>query len=188
MLKHHAGGVHHIGLATLDMDETLDFYTRKLGFEVAWCDIIEAPKGGKIKHAFVDTGDGTLFAFMCPEKFPGVPEEFSTDINKAQNLPNMLYHHAFGTESVEALEAKREELISKGIEVTAVMDHGWCKSIYFRDPNGLQLEYCVSTREFTDDDKIMKHRHQPGVEAKSPDDLKLFQRMLGSSGNPAPAK
>ena len=80
-------GVHHVGLATLDIDTTIEFYTRKLGWSVAWCDVIEPPDGGRIRHAFLDTGDGTLVAFMCPERVPGIPAEFKTDINSAQNLP-----------------------------------------------------------------------------------------------------
>ena len=73
-------GVYHVGLATLDIDTTIDFYTKKLGSAVAWCDVIEPPDGGRIRHAFLDTGDGTLVAFMCPERVPGIPAEFKTDM------------------------------------------------------------------------------------------------------------
>ena len=45
-------GVHHLGLATLDIDRTVEFYTTKLGWTVAWCDILEPSEGGKIKHVF----------------------------------------------------------------------------------------------------------------------------------------
>ena len=63
-------GVHHLGLATLDIDRTVDFYTRILGWKVSWCDILEPPEGGRIKHVFMDTGDGTLVAFIqYAEKF-----------------------------------------------------------------------------------------------------------------------
>ena len=33
------------------------------------------------------------------------------------------------------------------------IDHGWCTSIYADDPNGITVEFCTSTREFTDDDR-----------------------------------
>ena len=33
-------GVHHLGLATLDIDRTIDFYTQKLGWEIAWADVM----------------------------------------------------------------------------------------------------------------------------------------------------
>ena len=159
-------GVHHVGLATLDIDRTIEFYTKKMGWEIGWCDIIETPEGGKIKHVFFDTGDGTFFAFMSPEKVPGIPTEFATDINSAQNLPGAFYHYALYIDSVAALEARQKELRDRGVEVTEVVDHEWCQSIYFRDPNGLLLEYCVTTRKFTAEDKIMQHHDQPGAVVK----------------------
>jgi catechol 2,3-dioxygenase-like lactoylglutathione lyase family enzyme len=174
-------GVHHLGLATLDIDRTIDFYTRILGWKVAWCDVLEPQEGGRIRHAFMDTGDGTLIAFMCPEKVPGIPQEFKTDINSAQNLPPAFYHFAFNCNSVDELQAKREELVNKGVDVTPVVDHEWCRSIYFNDPNGLLLEFCATVRAFNDDDKIMKHRVQPGPMVKDPADAKkVFAKLLGT--------
>ena len=178
-------GVHHLGLATLDMDRTIDFYTKTLGWKVAWCDVLEPPEGGRIKHAFLDTGDGTLVAFMCPEKVPGVPQEFKTDISSAQNLPQAFYHFAFECDSVAALEARRDDLAKKGIDVTPVVDHEWCRSIYFKHPNGLLLEYCVSVREFNEEDKIMRHRPQPGRMVKDPAEIKQVRAML--MGRQAPS-
>ena len=39
-----------------------------------------------------------------------------------------------------------------GVDVMEV-DHGWCTSIYARDPNGIMVEFCTSTRELTADDR-----------------------------------
>ncbi len=178
-------GVHHLGLATLDLDRTIEFYTNKLGFKLAWCDIIEPPEGGRIKHAFIDTGDGSMVAFMCPEKVPGIPGEWSTDINSAQGLPGAFYHFAFHSDDVQALEARREELIGRGVDVTPVVDHEWCRSIYFRDPNGLLLEYCATVRAFTEEDKQMKHHDQPGVMVKDPEERKkVFKMLMGPASKP----
>jgi hypothetical protein len=44
------------------------------------------------------------------------------------------------------LHAKRADLIAKGVKVTPIVDHEWVLSIYFKDPNGLLLEYAVQTR------------------------------------------
>ena len=33
------------------------------------------------------------------------------------------------------------------------IDHGWCTSIYADDPNGITVEFCVTTREFTEEDR-----------------------------------
>jgi hypothetical protein len=32
------------------------------------------------------------------------------------------------------------------------IDHGWCHSIYSNDPNGTLVEFCCTTREFTEAD------------------------------------
>src|SRR5215470_16961265 len=170
-------GVHHLGLATLDIDRTIEFYTKKLGWEVAWADIIETGKEGKIKHVFLNTGDGSLVAFMCPDKVPGIPREWATDINSAQGLPGAFYHFALYCPTVEALAKKREELLGRGVDVTAILDHEWCHSIYFRDPNGLLLEYCATVRPFTAEDKIMKHHDQPGFMTKDPAALKHANKI-----------
>jgi catechol 2,3-dioxygenase-like lactoylglutathione lyase family enzyme len=177
-------GIHHVGLATLDINRTIEFYTKKLGWEVAWCDVLEPAQGGKIKHVFLDTGDGTFFAFMSPEKVPGLPEEFATDINSAQRLPSAFYHFALWCDNLHELEKKREQLVSRGVDVTPIVDHEWCRSIYLKDPNGLLLEYCATTRKFTDEDKVMRHHEQPGPMVEDPADAKKVYEMLMSMAPP----
>jgi catechol 2,3-dioxygenase-like lactoylglutathione lyase family enzyme len=180
-------GVHHVGLATLDIDRTIEFYTKKVGWEIGWCDIIETPGDGRIKHVFFDTGDGTFFAFMCPERVPGIPTEFATDINSAQGLPPSFYHFALWCDDLADLEARRETLLSRGVDVTPIVDHEWCRSIYFKDPNGLLLEYCATVRKFNDDDKIMRHHDQPGPVVTDPKDReKVFQMLMGTPAKSRP--
>ena len=65
---------------------------------------------------------------------------------QAQQVRRRWRAHAFDAGPVEELHAKRAELIAKGIKVTAIVDHEWVLSIYFKDPNGLLLEYAVQTR------------------------------------------
>jgi len=36
--------------------------------------------------------------------------------------------------------AFRDHLKSNGVKVTPLIDHEFCKSIYFKDPDGMQLE------------------------------------------------
>jgi hypothetical protein len=44
--------------------------------------------------------------------------------------------------------------------VTEIVDHDWAKSIYFKDPNGLMLEYCCLTRELNQNDATMQDRFE----------------------------
>ena len=49
------------------------------------------------------------------------------------------------------------------LEVTEVVDHDWAKSIYFKDPNGMQLEYCCFTRNLNANDARMQDRFEMSV-------------------------
>ena len=73
-------------------------------------------------------------------------------------MPAAFYHFAFEAGSEAALADKRDELRTKGVEVTDIVDHEWAKSIYFKDPNGLSLEYCCVMRNLTTDDATMQER------------------------------
>jgi catechol 2,3-dioxygenase-like lactoylglutathione lyase family enzyme len=150
----------HVGLSTLDMDATRAFYEGVLGFRAVRCDIMEVEEGGRIRHVFFDAGDGQLLAFMEPCGIRGLPETYEAGINRGLGLPDAFYHFAFEVDSVAALEAKRAELIAKGVKVTPVVDHEWMRSIYFKDPNGLMLEYAVQTRALTADDGVMQLRER----------------------------
>ena len=62
-------GMHHLGLATHDMEATLDFYENVLGFPARVCEMIEPETGGTIRHAFLDIGQGEMIAFWLK---PGI--------------------------------------------------------------------------------------------------------------------
>jgi catechol 2,3-dioxygenase-like lactoylglutathione lyase family enzyme len=161
-------GFSHVGLSTLDMDGTRAFYEGILGMKAVRCDTMEIREGGQIRHVFFDAGDGQLLAFMEPRGVAGIPVEYDAGINRGLGVPDMFYHFAFELPSPAALEAKRAELIAKGVRVTPVVDHEWMKSIYFKDPNGLLLEYACWTRELTDDDARMQVRFKVSLRGTSP--------------------
>ena len=156
-------GFSHIGLSTLDLDRTRDFYEGVLGFKAVRCDILKVKEGGQIRHVFFDTGHDQLMAFMEASGVPGIPAEYDAGINRGLGVPGVFYHFAFEAGSEAGLTEKRRELLAKGIEVTEVVDHDWAKSIYFKDPNGLQLEFCCFTRNLSADDARMQHRAEISV-------------------------
>jgi len=168
-------GFSHIGLSTRDLDRTRDFYENVLRFKAVRCDIIKVTEGGQIRHIFFDTGRDQLLAFMEARDVPGVSADYDAGINRGLGVPNAFYHFAFEAGSEAALDEKRNELIARGVEVTEVVDHDWAKSIYFKDPNGLQLEYCCFTRNLNADDARMQERDQISI------------RRLGLEGVGAPA-
>ena len=156
-------GFSHIGLSTLDLDRTRDFYEGVLGFKAVRCDILKVKEGGQIRHIFFDTGHDQLMAFMEASGVPGIPAEYDAGINRGLGVPGVFYHFAFEAGSEAGLAEKRVELLAKGVDVTDVVDHDWAKSIYFKDPNGIQLEFCCFTRNLNADDARMQHRAEISV-------------------------
>ena len=69
-------GFSHVGLSTLDLDKTREFYEGVLGFKAVIADTIKIKEGGQIRHIFFDTGRDQLIAFMEPRGIPGVPVEY----------------------------------------------------------------------------------------------------------------
>jgi catechol 2,3-dioxygenase-like lactoylglutathione lyase family enzyme len=163
-----AHGWSHVGLSTLDLDATRAFYEGVLGFPAVRCDILEFAEGGRIRHIFFDTGGGQLIAFMEPRGIPGIPVEYDAGINRGLGVPDAFYHFAFDVDSQEALEAKRAELIAKGVKVTPVVDHEWMRSIYFKDPNGIMLEYAWMCRQLGPEDAVMQVRERLSLRGRSP--------------------
>ena len=131
-----------IGLSTLDLDKTRAFYQRVLGFNPVVADTITIEEGGHLRHMFFDVGGGQLIGFLEPNGVPDVPAKYDAGINRGLGVPAGFYHFAFEAGSPAALTEKRDELRAKGVETTEIVDHGWARSIYFKDPNGISLEYC----------------------------------------------
>ena len=151
-------GFSHLGLSTLDLDKTRAFYEGVLGFKPVLADTITIEEGGHLRHMFFDVGGGQLIAFLEPNGVPDVPEKYDAGINRGLGVPAGFYHFAFEAGSAAALAEKRDELRAKGVETTDIVDHGWAQSIYFKDPNGLSLEYCCMMRNLTEDDARMQER------------------------------
>ena len=103
-------GFSHIGMSTLDLDKTRDFYENVLGFKAVRCDTIKVKEGGQIRHIFFDTGRDQLMAFMEAREVPGIPAVYDAGINQGLGVPSVFYHFAFEAGSEAGLEEKRNEL------------------------------------------------------------------------------
>jgi catechol 2,3-dioxygenase-like lactoylglutathione lyase family enzyme len=151
-------GFNHVGLATRDMDATLAFYCNVLGYKIVRYDRNLITEGGSMRHVFLDCGSSQLLSFLAPEGVESVGP-WATGINEGLSVPRSFYHFAFHADSEEELEAVRTALTNNKISVSPVIDHDWCRSVYFDDPvNGLSLEYCRYTREFNEDDRTLSTR------------------------------
>jgi catechol 2,3-dioxygenase-like lactoylglutathione lyase family enzyme len=134
---------HHVALATNDMAATHAFYTDVMGFRLAKAVVNETPDGGWAKHVFYDTGDGELIAFW--ELHDDTIPAFDPSISEGLGLPAWVNHVAFRSASLDALDARRDDLLAKG-QIVVEIDHGFCRSVYLTDPNRILVEFCADTR------------------------------------------
>jgi catechol 2,3-dioxygenase-like lactoylglutathione lyase family enzyme len=126
-------GINHLALVTSDMDATVRFYVGVLGAR-----LVATVGTDAFRHYFFDLGAGSTVAFF--EYAGHAPERFA----KPAGVPNpdavQFDHVAFGLADGEALLELRDRLKQADCEVTDVVDHGFVRSIYFTDPNGIALE------------------------------------------------
>jgi catechol 2,3-dioxygenase-like lactoylglutathione lyase family enzyme len=159
-------GINHLALVCHDMAETVAFYTEALDMPLV--KTVALPDGGQ--HFFFDCGGGALLAFFwwpdAPAAAPGVAsvKAFPDEPKSAVGSMN---HVAFHLDEDE-LEASIARLKVAGVKVSVpvVVNHDdsaagvaremhagvWVRSVYFRDPNGIMLEFAATLRDFRPDD------------------------------------
>jgi catechol 2,3-dioxygenase-like lactoylglutathione lyase family enzyme len=148
-------GFHHVALATRDTAATHDFYTQVMGFTLV--KVVTAPTpgehGGWSKHFFYKTGDTTdngMIAFWEIHDTE-IGTDFPVDINTTAGLPWWVNHVAFDAPTIDDLHRHRERWRTHGHHVLEI-DHDFCISIYIRDPSANMVEFCHTTRAFSDDE------------------------------------
>jgi catechol 2,3-dioxygenase-like lactoylglutathione lyase family enzyme len=142
-------GLHHLALSTGNMDETVRFWTQVLECPLiatlhlppddpfAHLSQIPPTDLGDRKHYFFDIGNGAAVAFFdFGDETPPVDGGFA-------------HHVALTCATDEELLETRQHLQSHGVDVSEVVDHFLCKSIYFKDPNGIYMEFSAYSGEWT---------------------------------------
>ncbi len=166
-------GFHHVALATRDTAATHRFYTEVMGF--ALVKVVTSPTpgehGGWSKHFFYDTGSAPAESNATESNATGphrsgdsgmiafweihdseIGESYSTDINAAAGLPWWVNHLAFDAPTLADLHRHRDRWREHGHTVLEI-DHDFCTSIYIRDPSKNMVEFCHTTRPFSDDER-----------------------------------
>lgn len=129
-------GIHHSAYRCRDAEETRAFYEDKLGLPLAGL-VIEEKEPGTAKpnpfvHLFFALGDGNFIAFFDA---PGtMAPEGLTPVHPFER------HVAFEVAGEAALGEWRDKLNAGGVPCFGPVEHDFCRSIYFMDPNGLPLE------------------------------------------------
>ena len=147
-------GINHLALVCRDMKKTVDFYTGVLGMPLTKTVVLPDGRG---QHFFWFEG--------APDSEPGVTHAGALvakgDITSAHASMN---HVAFDV-PLEKMDEYKDKLIAAGIECTDVYhddsemgvsqevnETTFVRSIYFKDPDDILLEFASWTRELTEAD------------------------------------
>lgn len=166
--------IHHLALATTDLEATHRFYTEAMGFELV---LVEgAPtevEGGWLRHAFYDVGDGSFLAFV--ELHDDRAVEFDAAISRGLGLPGWVNHFAFAVDDRDALDAARDRWLRTGHDVV-FMEHTHGPSIYTEDPNGNTVEWSYMERPVTADERAAAGALlvRPVLPLEAPTDMEFF--------------
>jgi catechol 2,3-dioxygenase-like lactoylglutathione lyase family enzyme len=145
--------LHHHAFVTTDQEATRRFYEDVVGLPLVatWTEV-EHLMGGEEQefcHTFYGLGDGGCLAF-----FQFANRHFSEQF--APSPPPSLFRHVALLVTFEQQETIRSRAEETGQQVM-IADHGYCRSLYITDPNGLLLEFAV---DHPDVDKIDATRRE----------------------------
>ncbi|MCK8681848.1 VOC family protein [Pseudomonas umsongensis] len=134
------GKLHHHAFMVKDMEETRHFYEDILGMPLigTWVERTNPVTGqpDNYVHTFFELNDGSCLAFF---QFKSQTACYEHSVNRFENINPFAHHIALTVDGKDAVLNFKRRLNEAGIEAVET-DHGYCYSIYFYDPNGLQVE------------------------------------------------
>lgn len=152
-LKKLPSRLHHTAYVTRDLEGTRKFYEEVIGLPLVatWCEKDELFGSERVYcHLFFALGDGGALAFF---KFAN-PEDQALFGPK---MPETPFHHIALNVDAETQRDIEQRLKAAGYTEPRmyVLEHGYCRSVYVTDPNGLILEF---TRDHPQVQKINETR------------------------------
>ena len=130
-----ATGINHVATLTTDMERTVRFYEDV--FDAVVVHEIAA-SGEHPWMKIVDLGGGAALNVF------EVPADSIVGDRRRLGGRGAIDHFGFGVDSLSTLESMRERLTSAGAqEVGELQRLGAEWSLFFRDPDGMELEICA---------------------------------------------
>ncbi len=133
--------LHHTAYTTRDMEATRHFYEDLLAMPMVatWCETDELFGAERTYcHCFFGLTDGSALAFFQFAN-PRDHELFSPPI------PSTPFHHIALNVDRAAQDQAEANLRAAGYKEPDiyVLEHGYCRSLYAKDPNGMIVELAV---------------------------------------------
>jgi glyoxylase I family protein len=133
--------LHHTAYVTRDLEGTRKFYEDLIGLPLVatWCEVDELFGAERVYcHLFFQLADGGALAFF---KFAKKEDEELF----GPRMPESPFHHIALNVDKETQQGIEQRLLAAGYKEPRmyVLEHGYCRSVYVTDPNGLILEFTL---------------------------------------------
>jgi len=126
-------GFNHVATVTPDADRIVEFYKAVFGAEVTF--EMEA-KDDHPRLIILDLGGGaSLNVFEAPA-------DTIIGDRRRPGARGPIDHYALAVDSLATLEAVRDRLVAAGADIGEIQALGDEWSLFFRDPDGMELEVC----------------------------------------------
>jgi catechol 2,3-dioxygenase-like lactoylglutathione lyase family enzyme len=126
-------GFNHVATLTPDMDRLVAFYAGVFGAEVRF---EMAARPDHPRMVVLDLGGGAAL-----NVFEAAPEEIIGE-RRRQGGRGAIDHFALAVDSKATLEDVRDRLVGAGADIGEIQRLGDEWSLFFRDPDGMELEVC----------------------------------------------
>lgn len=146
MSEWNVAGFIHSGITVKNLQVSLDFYTRLLGFKVNKIqtndtdyihDIVSIPGLEKIEIAFIEAPDGTVIELL---EYVGV-DTYSGEARSCDYGTGHICLQVTNLDSMFAdLSEKGVEFKSQKVVTITAGNHKGAKAVYMKDPDGYLIE------------------------------------------------
>jgi catechol 2,3-dioxygenase-like lactoylglutathione lyase family enzyme len=146
--------LHHNAYVSNDLEATRKFYEDVIGLPLVatWCESDELFGAERTYcHCFFGLGDGSALAFFQ------FAEPRDQDLF-GPKMPASPFHHIALNVDLETQKGIEERLGKAGYKEpdSYVLEHGYCRSVYVTDPNGLIVEFTHDAKNADDINKTRR--------------------------------
>jgi len=128
-------GFNHVATITSDLDRIVDFYGKAFGATVQF--EMEA-RADHPRMAVLDLGGGAALNVF------EAPADTIIGERTKQGGRGPIDHYALAVDSRATLERVRDTLEALGTDIGEIQRLGDVWSLFFRDPDGMELEVCAA--------------------------------------------
>jgi glyoxylase I family protein len=146
--------LHHTAYVTKDLEATRKFYEEVIGLPLVatWCEVDELFGAKRTYcHCFFGLADGGALAFF---QFAN-PEDQKLF---GPEIPESPFNHIALMVDAETQKEIEGRIRAAGYAEpdTYTLEHGYCRSVYIKDPNGMILEFTCDAPEAEELNKMRR--------------------------------